>query len=260
VESIRNYLSGVKLLHLFTGHSYPDFGAFELTLALRGLRRLLSHTPKQALPMTPDILLKIHQNLDLAKPVHSTYWCAFLFAFYLMLRKSNLVPVSSSAFDSTKQLTRGDVLVSSSALLVVIRWSKTVQFSQRVIKLPLTAIPSSPLCPVTAYTRMITLCPAKCSDPAFSRIKKGKAIAISYTELQSFLRHSLQQVGFNPSLYSSHSFRRGGATWAFRAGVPSDLIQLQGDWASDAYKRYLQYPLESKLMVFHKMRDLICSF
>jgi hypothetical protein len=191
-------------LHLFTGHNYPDFSAFELTLALRGLRRLMSHTPKQALPMTPEILFKIHKTLDLSKPLHATFWCAFLFAFYLMLRKSNLVPVSAGAFDPTKQLTRGDILVGDSTILVVIRWSKTVQFSQRVLKLPLSAIPSSPLCPVAAYAKMTALCPAKSSDPAFSLVKKKKAIAISYDQLQSFLRKSLATVGFNPEIGRAH--------------------------------------------------------
>jgi hypothetical protein len=31
------------------------------------------------------------------------------------------------------------------------------------------------------------------------------------------------------------SFRRRGASWAFSAEVPSELIQLYGDWSSDAY-------------------------
>jgi hypothetical protein len=32
----------------------------------------------------------------------------------------------------------------------------------------------------------------------------------------------------------------GGATWAFSAEVPTELIQLYGDWKSNAYKKYLK--------------------
>ncbi|KAI8516382.1 hypothetical protein Bbelb_049630 [Branchiostoma belcheri] len=54
------------------------------------------------------------------------------------------------------------------------------------------------------------------------------------------LKCILVRAGLNPHLYSLHSGRRGGATFAFRAGVPVELIRLQGDWRSDAYLLYLK--------------------
>ena len=51
----------------------------------------------------------------------------------------------------------------------------------------------------------------------------------------------------DPAAYSGHSFRRGGASWAFQAGVPGEMIQVLGDWASDAYKRYLEFNMQNKL-------------
>ena len=45
--------------------------------------------------------------------------------------------------------------------------------------------------------------------------------------------------GQDPSRFSSHSFRRGGACWALQCGVPGEVIQQFGDWKSDAYKDYL---------------------
>ena len=36
-----------------------------------------------------------------------------------------------------------------------------------------------------------------------------------------------------------HSFRRGGASWAYRQGVPVDTIRQLGDWASNAYTAYV---------------------
>ena len=56
----------------------------------------------------------------------------------------------------------------------------------------------------------------------------------------------LAEVGENPAYYSSHSFRRGGATFAHSVGVPAQLIKLMGDWHSDAYERYLHVSFSDK--------------
>jgi hypothetical protein len=45
----------------------------------------------------------------------------------------------------------------------------------------------------------------------------------------------IKEIGEDPKQYSSHSFRRGGATWTFSSNIPSELIQLYGDWSSDGF-------------------------
>ena len=57
----------------------------------------------------------------------------------------------------------------------------------------------------------------------------------------------------NPTRFRGHSFRRGGAIWAFQNGVPGYLIQIYGDWASDTYKCYLEFSNEAKLQVAREM-------
>lgn len=54
--SVRNYLSGVKLLHVFTGFEFPFYETPELKLTLRGLDRILKHAPSRAPPVTPELL------------------------------------------------------------------------------------------------------------------------------------------------------------------------------------------------------------
>ena len=44
---------------------------------------------------------------------------------------------------------------------------------------------------------------------------------------------------------------------AFRANVPPELIQLQGDWASDAYKKYLHYDLKDRALVSNNLNNYI---
>ena len=60
--------------------------------------------------------------------------------------------------------------------------------------------------------------------------------------------------------FSGHSLRRGGATFAFQCGIPSELIKLQGDWRSDAYMLYLSLPLADRLVLSNIVSDHVsCS-
>ena len=48
--SIRNYLSGVKLLHVSLGYPFPDLSTHEIQVTLRGIDRLAQHCPLRAPP------------------------------------------------------------------------------------------------------------------------------------------------------------------------------------------------------------------
>ncbi len=254
VASIRNYISGVKLLHLLMDHDCPAFGAMELKLALRGLARLNPHMPTQASPITPHLLLRIYNVLDMTQVTDTVMWSLYLTAFFSFLRKSNLVPLSPAQFDPSCQLARGRVAVGSSSLLLCVKWTKTLQFGNRVLQIPLLAIPDSPLCPVRAYKNMIKLVPGPPMAPAFALPVGSGLQAVSYNQLTRHLRQVLDRIGIGGASFSSHSFRRGGATWAFKSGVAPHLIQLQGDWVSEAYQKYIDISLEQKVSVASSMR------
>jgi hypothetical protein len=99
---------------------------------LKGLARLNPHCSKQAQPITPMILCYILTKLDLNNPCDATFWCLFLHVFFLMLRKSNLVPNSVSSFKPEKQLSRKNIVYDKekNILLITIKWSKTIQFGE----------------------------------------------------------------------------------------------------------------------------------
>jgi hypothetical protein len=69
-----------------------------------------------------------------------------------MGRQSNLVPVSVKKFDPFKQLYRKNIIVHIDYLVIKIAWSKTIQFGDRKLEIPLVKIPNSPFCPYQAYT------------------------------------------------------------------------------------------------------------
>jgi hypothetical protein len=73
---------------------------------------------------------------------------------------------SSSCFDSSKQLTREEIVLNGDIVIVKFEWSKTIKFGKRVIQTPLVSIPGSPLCPVTAFKHMCEMLPASEHSPA----------------------------------------------------------------------------------------------
>ena len=178
----------------------------------------------------------------------------FLFAFCLFVRKSNLVPTAKKDLKSKKFLLRKNVSNEEDFLLVNMNWSKTIQYGERLLQTPLVPIPGSIICPVAAYNAMCSKVKAKSEAQLFS-LPNGKYV--TYNHFQSNLRGLNPKLSLKPNLFSSHSFRRSGATWAFQSGVSSELIQLQGDWKSDAYRHYLTFSLDDKLMVAMRIKQHI---
>jgi integrase len=64
---------------------------------------------------------------------------------------------------------------------------------------------------------------------------------------QHRLRHWLEACGEDPTRYTFHSLRAGGATDAAHAGVPERTIKAHGNWASDIVRRYLRENIEDRL-------------
>lgn len=260
VGSIKNYVNGAKLMHLLAGLEFPHVSTFEYKLLIRGLGRLNPHVPRRALPMTPDILRRLVQVLDLEDSAHLSFWSCALLAFYLMARKASLLPQSLAKFHRNKHLLRQDIILTDSMMLVSIRCTKTLQFGGRIVTIPILASPGSPLCPVDNFTKLCKLVPARALDSAFSFWSCGRLTMLTHTSFIAILKKSLLAAGINPEGYTGHSFRRGGATWAFKANIPGELIQIIGDWASDAYKLYLDHDLSTKLLVAQKIKESLSQF
>jgi hypothetical protein len=72
-QSIRNYLNGVRILFLLHDCNIDIFSSFEIKLTLRGLDRKLKHSPRQALPITIDILDKFHTFFYMNNPCDITF-------------------------------------------------------------------------------------------------------------------------------------------------------------------------------------------
>ena len=227
-------------------------------LALRGSKRLLGTAPFRKLPITPKLLLSMARLFNLGNPLHAAMWALFLVAFFSFLRKSNLVTDSLSA-TSDKLPRRCDFVLAPKGAFLQIRATKTIQFKQRILSIPLPFIPNSPLCPVAALINHFRLNRLASSDFLFS-VKSSPSLTprpITYRNFASFLSKVITMLDLDSQSFSPHSFRRGGASFAFECNVPAELIKFQGDWSSDAYSVYLEMSSSQKRLAVNSMASRI---
>ena len=77
-----------------------------------------------------------------------------------------------------------------------------------------------------------------------------KEALMLYSRASKLVKEELRSDGLDPSLYSLHSLRSGGASSAAALEIPDRLFQTQGGWRSTQVKNnYIQESLDSLLLV-----------
>lgn len=167
-ETVQNYLAGVRKLHELGGYKVPGPQEPNIKHIMRALRQELAHPIKQAEPMTPVMLQAIYHQVDLKNKTEIVAYIALLVGFYLFLCKSNLVPDGKNSFNPQKQLTRADLHIGNKTVLVVIKWSKTIQYQEKELLLPLLLAKDITICPIFWLKLMIKKVRATGSEPLFA--------------------------------------------------------------------------------------------
>ena len=248
-RSLVNYVNILKHINKSLGADFSFMHNYDAFLTQRALRRIMGDCVRVTHPVTVDILLNIFQHFDFSNQLHICMHAVFLFAFFSFLRISNLVPYASANChaDNAYFLKRQDVYFTASGAVLRVYRTKTIQFKQHVLDIPLPFIPNSILCPVTALKKYFCTVPALDSSPLFI-VHHGRSLKpILAAHFNRFFKSCITTVGLEPDSFSSRSFRQGGATFAFNCGAPTEFIKAQGDWPSDAYLVYLKLSTKKKL-------------
>lgn len=255
-STVKNYLSGVKVLHNLHGLPYPHSEDFLLKLELRGISRLDPHVPRRATPVTPKLLLIFRNHMDLHSSLHRNVWACSLFLFFTMARLGSILPGTRSTPPHTI-LMKDRVNFSKEGLVVTLLHTKTIQFGRRRLHIPLVKT-NSVLCPVRAYKSLLAHGDVDAEGPAFVFLDNNTRKWLTGVIFIDTFRAVLVSAGItDASTFTGHSFRRGGATWAFQVGISGELIQVCGDWASDAYKQYLEFSMTDRLnLAAHLVKHL----
>ena len=244
--SIRNYLSGVKLLHIFMGHEYRFGQSFHLQLTMRGIERIHQYVPRRAIPITIQTLLAVQRLSQSFSSLERAVLACGLLLFFTLARAGSILP-SSTRTPSSQFLTSSRVNLAKEGLLVTLIHTKNIQFGKRRLHIPLLYT-DSPICPVKAYLASQSVHHSVQSTPAFVYVDSGITRWLTKSIFIDTFRSLLQLANIpDARSYTGHSFRRGGASWAFQSGIPGELIQIIGDWSSDAYKRYFEFTMDNKI-------------
>ena len=255
--SLPKYLNIVRLLHIESGLANLLAHNWYLESILRGIRREKGAPPLRKLAITPVILTKIRDLLNLGSPLHVVFWAACLTMFFGLFRKSNVL-APATRFDLAKHLCRSDIIVHPWGLEVIIKWSKTLQFRERNVSVPLPYIKGHPLCPTTAVVHAFSLTSAApLLGPALTYPTLSGVQPLRYPQFVKMLRQFLKDIGLPAQMFAGHSFRRGGASFAMQAGLPGEIIMQLGQWSSDAYLQYLEIPLSFKANCMQKFAQAL---
>ena len=242
-RNLSGYLSAVRNWHLSRGLPWVEVrDRYKVGWLLRGLRRVFSSPLKRKLPITPELLVRMRlcDGIAWEDPRMVVVWAAMLVAFFTMSRKDNVSVEKVDAFNARSHLTRADVRLLPGVVRCEFRRSKVIQFGSRVHVAVVLAAPGRTLDTWSAVQAAFALSPrARATDPAFLLPSGRGFVPLTHYVFVSSLKHCLRRIGVDPGLYSGHSFRRGGATFAHRLGVDPMLIKRMGDWSSDAYMGYI---------------------
>ena len=211
-DTVGNYQSGIRTCQVILGYEVPSPQEKQMQLFTQGLKRIMLHEVKQALPITPQILLRLSTVVDYTDHIEMVAWVATLVGFTMFLHRSNLVPEAMDKFDPSQQFTRADIHVTNtlSPIMVDLCWTKTIQFRQKVLRLPVLPVNNKKICPVLWTHYMLNTIPAEPTDPAFTIYYRGQKTALSANQLVNRIRKWLKLIKENEMEYSLHSLRRGG--------------------------------------------------
>ena len=242
--TINNYVSAINRLHNYYGHqiNFRDF--FMVKLVFMGIKRQLGDFIVQKIPLTPKHLLRMYGCLDVSNRNMLAMWCGIILSFRTLLRKSNIVPDSTNK--DTHVLRRSSVLFCDEGMILKVNSTKTLQYIERVLEIPVNSIPGSPLCAVSLLKHHFSLFPGgPDSFLLYKHTPKGN-IPITYGDLLSFLKDLVSRIGLDPKDVGLHSLRRSGVAFLHSLRIPLEDIKCIGDWKSLAILSYLVTPMDRK--------------
>ena len=230
------YLAGIQYTSCIMGWPIQISRMHRLYYTLRGIRRLQGNTFTRPLrvPITLDLMVQLHIQFHRRFNYmdFTMLKAASLLAFFGMFRASEYLISHRTHFDPAVTLTVKDIKFSNnhSHITVRIKQSKTDPF--RVGCNITIWANNGRMCPVTALRWYQLQHPH--TGPLFT-FRDGTYL--SRQQFSSIIQQCIPDLNLN-----THSFRIGGASSAYAAGIPETTIQTLGRWSSDAYRLYIRCP------------------
>jgi integrase len=144
----------------------------------------------------------------------------------------------------------------NNCLWLSVRYSKTIQYGDRVHRIAVAGSSTAVFDPVGLWRRYVAAVPADPQDSAFVyHDTAGKLVSLDHASLVTGMKQLMAKIGVPAASISGHSLRRGGATYAYQSGVDGRSIKAQGDWSSECWMIYCDLGMSQKLgitLAMHK--------
>ena len=165
-------MADIRSYFIIFGLNTSPFRDQRLQLFQRSLKYTRKFEPKTTLIIDTDLLLGILSVADTLQ-FPTIYRALYLLSFFSFLHLSNILPHTSKTFDPTRQLCRGDLIFSQDSIVIIIKWSKTIQNRRDTVTISVPSLGTSPLCPYQALKAMLHHVPGSSNDPLFQVPKCG---------------------------------------------------------------------------------------
>lgn len=249
-NTICNYLAGVRSLHGIMELQVPESG-YLFRAVIKGIKARNKVPTRKARPIDPFIFRAIRPFVNMRDPLELVAWVAALMGFHLLLRASNITSKSRTRFNPAENLTRSDFRMHKGIMMVHIRWTKTMQYQEKKLLIPVIPFVQGDISAVKWFQFMIDRIPAEPNSPAFAvptKTRKGVILyPLSYSQLSRLLKQWTTAAGIPSSGFTSHCLRRGGACWLKKNKVEDSVIQAIGDWQTQAFLEYIDSALSTRM-------------
>ena len=234
---MRNHISAIKWYVHKGGISLAPYEDARVLMFVKSVQKSSPLAVKLKAIIDPDTLRAIVRSCE------DTYMglifkSMYLLGFFSFLRLSNLVPHSVATFDCKKHLAQGDIFFKDNSAVILVKWSKTMQLNNQVKLITIPKL-NNDICPVSALRDVLALTPGGSNTPLFQFKEQGVWVPMTDTRVRRHLKSVLQNLNFDTSTLTFHSFRRSGATFAFQNNVALQHIKNHGTWSTDCVWRYV---------------------
>ena len=155
--SIQQYLSTLGVLYLELGLPHPIQDNYPITSLMKAVRRVEASPVHYKLPLSMDQSASLCKHLDHANIAHNQPWTIILSCFFFCLpRISNVTVPKEPEWDSSKTLLQRDVTFNAQGCILKLLWSKTIQYQQHTVDIPLPYLRGERYVPCS--------CPFSCSS------------------------------------------------------------------------------------------------
>ena len=202
-------------------------------------QRLKGNEVKQAAPVLPLELTKLFAVMFDSRG-HTGLRVAMLVSFRTLLHNAHVT-------DSEAALRRQDLEFHPWGMVLTIRKSKTNQFREQVHKIPVSKVNNRELCVVFWLKKHLNQCPAPLDAQAFRVPNADHSVPLPYSYYMAVLKAACIAAGLPPANFSTHSLRRGRATFLRLTGASLEQIKEGGDWRSDSVQEYLKESFVERL-------------